>query len=110
MRKALVATAAALALLVASLPAAGSGKDCRNLSEAQVYAKTSKVLYNGAKPATYKICVCDAEPTVEVWADGQPVGIATSQECVEATGTKIEVYASPDRGATIGYTAVLPGR
>ena len=108
MRKALVATAAALALLAASLPAAGSGKDCRNLSEAQVYAKHAKVLNSGAKPATYNICVCDAEPTVDDWADGKPVGVATSQQCVEASGTKIVVQASPDRGATIGYTQSLP--
>ena len=106
MRKAPLVLAAAF--LAASLPVGGSAKDCRHLSEAQVYAKTTKVLYEGARPATYKVCVCDAEPTVEVYADGKPVGVATSQECVEATGTKIVVQASPDRGATIGYTQVLP--
>lgn len=108
MRKAQLAVALAF-LLAAALPAMASGKDCRNLSELQVQAKTSKVLYTGAKAATYKVCVCDSEPTVEVYADGKPVGVATSQNCVEATGTKIEVHASPDRGATIGYTAILPG-
>ena len=106
MRKAPLAVA--LGLLVLSLPAGGSAKDCRNLSEAQVYAKSSKVLYEGAKPATYKVCVCDNEPTVEVYADGKPAGVATSQQCVEASGTKIVVQASPDRGATIGYTQILP--
>ena len=80
------------------------------MSEAQVYAKTSKVLYTGTKAATYKVCVCDNEPTVEVYADDKPVGVATSQNCVEATGTKIVVQASPDRGATIGYTQVVPSR
>lgn len=109
MRKILIALAPGL-LLSAALPAAASAKDCRNLSEAQVYAKTTKVLYEGTRTATYKVCVCDHEPTVEVYADGKPVGVATSENCVEATGTKIVVHASPDRGATIGYTQVVPGR
>ncbi len=105
MRKAPFALAAGF-LVAAALPAGGSGKDCRNMTEAQVYAKTTRVLYSGTKPATYKVCVCDAEPTVEIYADGKPVGVATSQQCVEATGTQIVVHASPDRGATIGYTAL----
>jgi hypothetical protein len=110
MKKTLVPAAALGLLLAASLPAGGSQKDCRNLSEAQVYAKSKKVLYDGAKAVTYKVCVCDNEPTVEVYADGKPVGIATSQACLEATGTRIEVHASPDRGATIGYTQILSSR
>ncbi len=107
MRK--VTVVAALALLVAAaLPLAGAGRDCSKMTEAQVYAKSTKTLYTGNVPATYRVCVCDAEPVVELWADGKVVAVVTGGQCADATGTKIEVRASPERGATIGYTVVTP--
>ena len=105
MRKAPVAVALAL-LLAAALPLAGSGRDCSKMTEIQVQAKASKTIYTGSVPATYRVCVCDAEPVVELVADGNVVGVVTGGQCTDATGTKIEVRASPDRGVTVGYTAV----
>jgi hypothetical protein len=105
MRK--VPVAAALALLVAAaLPLAGAGRDCSKLTEAQVQAKGTKVVYTGHMPATYRVCVCDAEPVVELVADGKAVGVVQGGQCADATGTKIEVRAPADRGVTVGYTAV----
>jgi hypothetical protein len=108
MRKAPLAVAIALAS-AAALPLAGSGHDCSKLTEAQVPSKTSKTIYTGGVPATYRVCVCDAEPVVELVADGKVVGVVQGGACGDATGTKIEVRASPERGATVGYTAVKPG-
>ena len=105
MRKAPGAAALAL-LLAAALPLAGSGRDCSKMTEIQVQAKSSKTIYTGNVPATYRVCVCDAEPVVELVADGKVVGVVTGGQCTDATGTKIEVRASPDRGVTVGYTAV----
>jgi hypothetical protein len=105
MRKAPLAVALAL-LLAAALPLAGSGRDCSKLTEIQIQAKSSKTIYTGSVPATYKVCVCDAEPVVELVADGKVVGVVTGGQCMDATGTKIEVRASPDRGVTVGYSAV----
>jgi hypothetical protein len=107
MRK--VPVTAALAFLVAAaLPVGGAGQDCSKLTEAQVPSKTSKTIYTGGVPATYRVCVCDAEPVVELVADGKVVGVVQGGQCGDATGTKIEVRASPERGATVGYTAVKP--
>jgi outer membrane lipoprotein SlyB len=107
MRK--VPVAVALSLLVATaLPLAGAGHDCSKLTEAQVYAKSTKTIHDGNVPVTYRVCVCDAEPVVELIADGKVVGVVTGGECGEATGRKIEVRASPERGATVGYTVVTP--
>jgi hypothetical protein len=103
--------AAALALLLAAAPPLRAARpDCSRLTEAQVYAKSSKTIYTGHVPATYRVCVCDAEPVVELVADGKVVGVVEGGKCGDVTGTKIEVRASPDRGATVGYTAVAPPR
>jgi hypothetical protein len=97
----------ALAFLVAAaLPLAGSGRDCSKLTEAQVHAKGAKTIYTGSMPATYRVCVCDAEPVIELVADGKVVGVVTGGQCADATGAKIEVRAPSDRGVTIGYTVV----
>ncbi len=107
MRK--VTVAAALVLLVAAaLPLAGASRDCSKMTEAQIYAKSTKTLYTGNVPATYRVCVCDAEPVIELVADGKVVAVVTGGQCADATGTKIEVRASADRGATVGYTVVAP--
>ncbi len=108
MKKAPVAAALAL-LVAAALPLAGAGRDCSKMTEAQVYAKSSKTIYAGNVPATYRVCVCDAEPVVELVSDGKVVAVVTGGQCADATGTKIEVHASPERGATVGYTVVTPG-
>ena len=105
MRKAPVAVALAL-LLAAALPLAGSGRDCSKLTEIQIQAKSDKTIYTGTAPATYRVCVCDAEPVVELVADGKVVGTVTGGQCSDVTGTKIEVHAPDDRGVTVGYTVV----
>ena len=105
MRKAPVAVALAL-LLAAALPLAGSGRDCSKLTEIQIQAKSDKTIYTGASPATYRVCVCDAEPVVEVVVDGKVAATVTGGQCSDVTGRKIEVHASDDRGVTVGYTAV----
>jgi hypothetical protein len=107
MRKVPVAVALAF-LLAAALPLAASGRDCSKLTEVQVQAKTSKTIHGGNVPATYRVCVCDAEPVVELVADGKVVAVVTGGQCADATGAKIEVRASPERGATVGYIAVAP--
>ncbi len=109
MRKAPIAVALALSL-AATLPLAGAGRDCSKLTEAQVYAKSTRTIYSGNAAATYRVCVCDAEPVVELIADDKVVAVVTGGQCADASGTKIEVRASPDRGATIGYTVVTPPR
>ncbi len=105
MRKAPVAVALAL-LLAATLPLAGAGRDCSKLTEIQIQAKSDKTIYKGAVPATYRVCVCDSDPVVELVADGKVVATVTGGQCGDATGTKIEVHAPDDRGVTVGYTAV----
>ncbi len=105
MRKAPVAVALAL-LLAAALPLAGAGRDCSKMTEVQVQAKSAKTIYTGNVPATYRVCVCDSDPVVELVADGKVVAVVTGGQCADAAGTKIEVRASPDRGVTVGYTAV----
>ncbi len=107
MRKAPVAVALAL-LLAAAVPITAAGHDCSKLTEAQVYAKSSKTIHSGSVPVTYHVCVCDAEPVVELVADGKVVAVVSGGECGDATGAKIEVRASPERGATVGYTVVTP--
>jgi hypothetical protein len=109
MTKAPVAAMLAL-LLAAALPLAAAGRDCSKLTEAQVYAKTSKTIHTGNVPVTYRVCVCDAEPVVELVADGKVVAVVTGGQCADATGLKIEVHAPPDRGVTVGYTVVTPAR
>jgi hypothetical protein len=109
MRKAPVAAALAL-LFAAALPVVGSGRDCSKLTEAQVQAKSDITIYKGSAPATYRVCVCDAEPVVELVADGKVVATVAGGQCGEATGTRIEVHASNDRGVTVGYTVVTPAR
>lgn len=104
MRKAPVA--AALALLVAAAVPLAAGRDCSKLTEIQIQAKSDKTIYSGTVPATYRVCVCDAEPVVELVADGKVVGTVTGGQCGDVTGTKIEVHAPSDRGVTVGYTAV----
>ena len=108
MRKAPTAFALAL-LLAAALPLAGARRDCSKMTEAQVYAKSTKVLHEGKAALTYRVCVCDAEPVVELIADDKVVAVVEGGQCADATGMKIEVRASPDRGATVGYTVVAPG-
>jgi hypothetical protein len=105
MRKAPCVVAVAFAL-AAALPLAAAGRDCSKMTEAQVQSKSTKTIYTGSVPATYRVCVCDADPVVELIADGKVVAVVTGGQCAEATGTKIEVRASPDRGVTVGYTAV----
>jgi hypothetical protein len=107
MRKAPAAVALAL-LLAAALPLAGSGRDCSKLTEIQIQAKSDKTIYTGTSPATYRVCVCDAEPVVELVADGKVVATVTGGQCADVTGRKIEVHASDDRGVTVGYTVVTP--
>ena len=105
MRKAPVAVASAL-LLAAALPLTGAGRDCSKLTEVQIQAKSDKTIYAGQVPATYRVCVCDEAPVVELVADGKVVAVVTGGQCGDATGTKIEVHAPDDRGVTVGYTAV----
>ncbi len=106
-----VPIALALALvLAAALPLAGAGRDCSKMTEAQVYAKSSKVLYAGDAPKAYKVCVCDAEPVIEIMADGKTVAVVQGGQCADVTGTKIEVHAPEDRGVTIGYTPLATAR
>ena len=105
MRKVPVAAARVL-LVAAALPLAGAGRDCSKLTEAQVQAKGTKVLYTGNVPMTYHVCVCDAEPVVELVADGKAAGVVPGGQCADATGAKIEVRAPADRGVTVGYTVV----
>lgn len=105
MRKAPVAVALAL-LLATALPLSGAGRDCSKLTEIQIQAKSDKTIYSGAVPATYRVCVCDEAPVIELVANGKVVGVVTGGQCGDATGTKIEVHAPDDRGVTVGYTAV----
>ncbi len=105
MRKDSVAVALAL-LLAAALPLAGAGRDCSKLTEIQIQAKSDKTIYKGTAPATYRVCVCDSDPVIELVADGKVVATVTGGQCADVTGTKIEVHASDDRGVTVGYTAV----
>lgn len=107
MRKAQAAVALAL-FVAAAAPLAAAGRDCSKLTEAQVPAKSTKTIHEGSVPVTYRVCVCDAEPVVELVADGKVVTVVTGGECGEATGRKIEVRASHERGATVGYTVVTP--
>ena len=107
MRKTPIAVALAL-LLAAALPLAGSGRDCSKLTEAQIQAKTARTIYTGNAAATYRVCVCDSDPVIELVADGKVVGVVTGGQCADATGTKIEVRAPEDRGVTVGYTVVTP--
>jgi hypothetical protein len=107
MRKVPVAVAFAL-LVAAALPLAGSGRDCSKMTEAQVQAKSAKTIYHGNVPATYRVCVCDAEPVIDLVADGKVAAVVTGGQCADATGTKIEVRASADRGVTVGYASVTP--
>jgi hypothetical protein len=109
MRKVPVAVALAL-LLAAAQSLAGAGRDCSKLTETQIQAKSSKTIYTGGTPATYRVCVCDAEPVIELVADGKVVAVVTGGQCGDVTGTKIEVHASEDRGVTVGYTVVTPAR
>ncbi len=108
MRRVPIALVLAL-VLAAALPLAGAGRDCSKMTEAQVYAKTSKVLYAGDVPRSYKVCVCDSEPVIEIMADGKSAAVVQGGQCADVTGTKIEVHAPADRGVTIGYTP-LPAR
>jgi hypothetical protein len=105
MRKAPVAVALAL-LLAAVLPLAGAGRDCSKLTEIQIQAKADKTIYKGDVPATYRVCVCDSDPVIEVVADRKVVATVTGGQCADVTGTKIEVHAPDDRGVTVGYTPV----
>ena len=73
MRKAPVAAALAL-LLAAALPLAGAGRDCSKLTEIQIQAKADKTIYKGDVAATYRVCVCDSDPVIELVADGKVVG------------------------------------
>ncbi len=107
MRKVPVAVALSL-LVAAALPLAGAGRDCSKLTEVQVQAKGAKTIYTGDVPATYQVCVCDAEPVVELVADGKVVGVVQGGQCGDASGAKIEVRAPADRGVTVGYTLVKP--
>ncbi|HVO52766.1 MAG TPA: hypothetical protein VMV60_17355 [Thermoanaerobaculia bacterium] len=105
MRKPPLAVAVVL-VSAAALPLAGAGRDCSKLTEAQIQSKGAKVIYTGRVPATYRVCVCDAEPVIELVADGKAVGVVQGGQCGDATGVKIEVRAPADRGVTIGYTVV----
>ncbi len=107
MRKVPVAVALAL-LVAAALPLAGAGRDCSKMTEVQIQAKSDKTIYTGSVPSTYRVCVCDAEPVVELVADGKVVATVPGGQCADVTGRKIEVHASSDRGVTVGYTAVSP--
>ena len=109
MRKDSIAAALAF-LLAAAPPLSAARRDCGNLTEAQVQANSTRTIHSGNVPVTYRVCVCDAEPVVELVADGKVVAVVKGGECADATGAKIEVRASPDRGVTIGYTAILPSR
>jgi len=109
MRRAPIALALAL-VLAAALPLAGAGRDCSKMTEAQVQAKSMKVLYSGEAPKAYKVCVCDSEPVIEVMADGKSVAVVQGGQCADVTGVKIEVHAPADRGVTIGYTPLAPAR
>src|SRR5512141_3519510 len=105
MRKVSVAVALAF-LLAPAMPLTGAGRDCSKLTEIQIQAKTDKTIYSGQVPATYRVCVCDSDPVVDVVADGKVVAVVTGGPCADATGTKIVVHAQYDRGFTFCYTAV----
>ena len=107
MRRVPIALVLAL-VLAAALPLAGAGRDCSKMTEAQVYAKSIKVVYTGDVPKSYKVCVCDAEPVIEVLADGKSVAVVQGGQCADVTGVKIEVHAPADRGVTIGYAPLAP--
>src|SRR5512140_456218 len=105
MRKVSVAVALAF-LLAAALPLTGAGRDCSKLTEIQIQAKADKTIYSGTVPATYRVCVCDSDPVVDLVADGKGGAVGGGGEGGDATGTRIEVHAQDDRGVTVGDTAV----